>query len=127
GTDEVLFHAIGRCLIEQGEIDLPFIEMHTDGFTAYSEVAMRTGGRQSAELCGVAVEDINTAARFIGNAKGSLTLWAMGLNQSADGVNKILALIDLNLITGHIGKAGSGPFSLTGQPNAMGGREVGGM
>lgn len=127
GTDEVLFHAIGRCLIEQGDIDLPFIEMHTDGFTAYSELVMRTGLRQSAELCGVAVEDIKTAARFIGNAKGFLTLWAMGLNQSADGVNKNLALIDLNLITGHIGKAGSGPFSLTGQPNAMGGREVGGM
>src|ERR1700755_2863131 len=54
-------------------------------------------------------------------------MWTMGLNQSVIGVNKNLSLINLNLITGHIGKSGSGPFSLTGQPNAMGGREVGGM
>jgi ferredoxin-nitrate reductase len=67
------------------------------------------------------------AARYIGDAKGFLTMWTMGLNQSAIGVNKNLSLINLNLITGHIGKPGSGPFSLTGQPNAMGGREVGGL
>ena len=54
-------------------------------------------------------------------------MWTMGLNQSVIGVNKNLSLINLNLITGHIGKPGSGPFSLTGQPNAMGGREVGGL
>ena len=59
--------------------------------------------------------------------KDFLRLWAMGLNQSVIGVNKNFALISLNLITGHIGKPGSGPFSLTGQPNAMGGREVGGL
>ncbi|MEX0929018.1 MAG: FAD-dependent oxidoreductase, partial [Balneolales bacterium] len=61
------------------------------------------------------------------NAKGFITMWAMGLNQSVIGVNKNMALMSLNLITGKIGKPGSGPFSLTGQPNAMGGREVGGM
>src|SRR5690606_10704210 len=82
---------------------------------------------EASLICGVPEEDIRKTAAYIGEAKGFLTLWAMGLNQSADGVNKNLALIDLNLITGHIGKAGSGPFSLTGQPNAMGGREVGGM
>jgi ferredoxin-nitrate reductase len=54
-------------------------------------------------------------------------MWTMGLNQSVIGVNKNLSLINLNLITGHIGKPGSGPLSLTGQPNAMGGREVGGL
>ncbi len=64
---------------------------------------------------------------ILANAKGFITMWTMGLNQSAIGVNKNLSLINLNLITGHIGKPGSGPFSLTGQPNAMGGREVGGM
>lgn len=88
---------------------------------------MKTTLEEASEICGVPIEDIKLAASYIGNAKAFLSLWTMGLNQSADGVNKNLALIDLNLITGHIGKPGSGPFSLTGQPNAMGGREVGGM
>ncbi|MFO7823012.1 MAG: molybdopterin-dependent oxidoreductase [Cyclobacterium sp.] len=127
GTDEVLYHALGRCLIEQGDIDLEFITHHTDGFDAYKEQVLKTSLQEAAEICGVPMEDIKTAASYIGNASGFLTLWTMGLNQSADGVNKNLALIDLNLVTGHIGKPGSGPFSLTGQPNAMGGREVGGM
>ena len=127
GTDEVLLHAIGRCLIEEGEIDFSFIEAHTEGFEDYREAVMRTSISEASVQCGVPEEDIRTAAAYIGNAKGFLTLWAMGLNQSGDGVNKNLALINLNLITGHIGKPGSGPFSLTGQPNAMGGREVGGM
>ncbi|MBD8487970.1 molybdopterin-dependent oxidoreductase [Echinicola sp. CAU 1574] len=127
GTDEVLYLAIGRCLIEQGDIDVAFIQNHADGFEAYKELVMETSLEESAAICDVPVEDIKLAASYIGNAKGFLSLWAMGLNQSAEGVNKNLALIDLNLITGHIGKPGSGPFSLTGQPNAMGGREVGGM
>ena len=127
GTDKVLYHAIGRCLIENGDIDLPFIRNHADGFEAYQEEVMKTSVEEAAHVCDVPVEDIRTAARYIGESKGFLTLWAMGLNQSAAGVNKNLALIALNLITGHIGKPGSGPFSLTGQPNAMGGREVGGM
>src|SRR5690554_1480927 len=127
GTDEVLLHAIGRCLIEAGDIDLSFIEDHTDGFADYQEAVMQISLSEASTICGVAEKDIRTAASYIGDAKGFLTLWAMGLNQSGDGVNKNLALINLNLITGHIGKPGSGPFSLTGQPNAMGGREVGGM
>ncbi|UCS95271.1 molybdopterin-dependent oxidoreductase [Echinicola marina] len=127
GTDESLYLAIGRCIIEQGDIDLDFVQQHTDGFEAYKELVMQTSLEEAAEICDVKVNDIKLAASYIGNAKGFLSLWAMGLNQSAEGVNKNLALIDLNLITGHIGKPGSGPFSLTGQPNAMGGREVGGM
>ncbi|SHN31385.1 ferredoxin-nitrate reductase [Cyclobacterium lianum] len=127
GTDEVLYHALGRCLIEQGDIDLNFIADHTDGFEAYKVRVFQTSIQEAAQICGLPTSDIHAAASCIGNAQGFLTLWTMGLNQSADGVNKNLALIDLNLITGHIGKPGSGPFSLTGQPNAMGGREVGGM
>ncbi|MDO9552869.1 nitrate reductase [Rhodonellum sp.] len=127
GTDVVLYQAMGRCLIESGDIDLHFIQNHTDGFEAYQNVVMQKSLEESALICGVSVSDIQLASSYIGESKGFLTLWAMGLNQSADGVNKNLALIDLNLITGHIGKPGSGPLSLTGQPNAMGGREVGGM
>ncbi|MEI6945980.1 molybdopterin-dependent oxidoreductase [Paraflavisolibacter sp. H34] len=127
GTDVTLNHALGRLLIENGDIDLDFVKNHAEGFDAYKEIVFQKTLAESAAICGVAESDLKLAARYIGEAKGFLTLWTMGLNQSAVGVNKNLSLINLNLITGHIGKPGSGPFSLTGQPNAMGGREVGGL
>lgn len=127
GTDVTLNHAIGRALIARGSIDLHFIEHHTEGFEAYQKRVFERTLEESASICGVTVTDIELAASYIVAAKGFLTLWTMGLNQSSIGVNKNLSLINLNLITGHIGKPGSGPFSLTGQPNAMGGREVGGL
>ncbi|MHA4896371.1 molybdopterin-dependent oxidoreductase [Pedobacter sp. PWIIR3] len=127
GTDITLHHAIGRCLIEGGSIDNKFIENHTNGYEAYRETVFQTSIEQAALICGTESATIRLAASFIGKAKGFITMWTMGLNQSVIGTNKNLSLINLNLITGHIGKAGSGPFSLTGQPNAMGGREVGGL
>ncbi|GAA0892499.1 hypothetical protein GCM10009122_21780 [Fulvivirga kasyanovii] len=127
GTDMVLFHAIGRCLIDNGHIDEEFILNHTDGFNLYRKEVMKMTLKEAAAICRVSVDEIKLAANYIGRSKGFITMWAMGLNQSTQGVNKNLALLNLNLITGHIGKPGSGPFSLTGQPNAMGGREVGGM
>jgi ferredoxin-nitrate reductase len=127
GTDVTLHHAIGRCLIEEGQIDFDFINDHTNGFDKYRETVFERTIDEAAAICGVASTDIRLAASYIGNAKGFITMWTMGLNQSVVGVNKNLSLINLNLITGHIGKPGSGPFSLTGQPNAMGGREVGGL
>jgi ferredoxin-nitrate reductase len=122
-----LHHAIGRCLIEEGNVDPEFIANHTEGFEAYRKIAFARSVTEAAVICGVSENEIRIAASYIGNAKGFLTMWTMGLNQSVVGVNKNLSLINLNLVTGHIGKPGSGPFSLTGQPNAMGGREVGGL
>ncbi len=127
GTDITLTNAIGRVLIEKNWIDLDFITNNTDGFEAYQTQVMQRTLEEAAEICGVAVEDIELAAQYIHEAKGFLSMWTMGLNQSVVGVNKNLSLIDLHLITGKIGKEGNGPFSLTGQPNAMGGREVGGL
>ena len=127
GTDITLNHAIGRLLIENGDIDLDFITNHAEGFESYKLGVFERTLQESAEICGLNEEDIQLAAKYIGDAKGFITMWTMGLNQSAIGVNKNLSLINLNLITGHIGKPGSGPLSLTGQPNAMGGREVGGL
>jgi ferredoxin-nitrate reductase len=127
GTDITLHHAIGRCLIESGEIDFDFLQDHTEGFEQYNRTVFERTIEEAAAICGIVESDIRLAASYIGNAKGFITMWTMGLNQSVIGVNKNLSLINLNLITGHIGKAGSGPFSLTGQPNAMGGREVGGL
>ncbi len=127
GTDIVLHHAIGRILIEQGDIDIKFIQQHTEGFDDYSAVVMRRSIAEAAQICGIEEYRIYEAAALIGNAKKFITFWTMGLNQSAAGVNKNLSLINLHLITGKIGRSGCGPFSLTGQPNAMGGREVGGL
>lgn len=127
GTDITLNHAIARLLIENGDVNIDFIRRHTDGFEAYSARVFRTPLSESAAICGVQEADIRQAARYIAGARGFLSFWTMGLNQSSTGVYKNLSLISLHLITGHIGVPGSGPFSLTGQPNAMGGREVGGL
>lgn len=127
GTDVVLHHAIGRVLIESGDIDIHFIKNHAEGFSNYQQMVMQRSLAESAAICDVPENAIREAASYIGNAKAFITMWTMGLNQSVIGVNKNLSLINLNLITGQIGKPGSGPFSLTGQPNAMGGREVGGL
>lgn len=127
GTDVVLYNAIAKRLIDRKKIDKNFIASHTDNYEALKETLNKSSLTEAAKICGVTVANIKKAALFISNAKGFITLWAMGLNQSSIGVNKNNALINLSLLTGHIGKPGSGPFSLTGQPNAMGGREVGGM
>ena len=127
GTDTTLHYAIGRLLIEQGDMDPAFIREHTDGFEDYRQRVFARTTAEAAAVCGLPEADIRQAAAWIGAAKGHLSLWTMGLNQSATGVNKVLSLIDLHLLTGKIGIPGSGPFSLTGQPNAMGGRETGGL
>ncbi|HEY8783310.1 MAG TPA: molybdopterin-dependent oxidoreductase [Mucilaginibacter sp.] len=127
GTDITLNHAIGRALIENGDIDLDFITNHAEGFEQYSAMVFKKSMAEAARQCGVSEAGIRLAAKYIAEAKGFISMWTMGLNQSSVGVNKNLSLINLNLITGQIGKPGSGPLSLTGQPNAMGGREVGGL
>ncbi|GGD69780.1 hypothetical protein GCM10011514_37330 [Emticicia aquatilis] len=127
GTDVTLNHAIGRILIENNWIDNDFIQNHTDGFEDYKTKVFERTLAESAEICGVDEKLIVKTASFIAKAKGFLSMWTMGLNQSVIGVNKNLSLINLSLINGKIGKPGNGPFSLTGQPNAMGGREVGGL
>lgn len=127
GTDVFLHNAIARVLIESGDVDYEFISRNTENFEAYRNSVFQNSVKEAAAICDVPETDIRLAASYIASSKGFLTLWAMGLNQSVIGVNKNISLISLNLITGQIGKPGSGPFSLTGQPNAMGGREVGGL
>ncbi|WP_341222253.1 molybdopterin-dependent oxidoreductase, partial [Polaribacter atrinae] len=127
GTDVVLYNAIGRCLYKSGLIDEDFIKNHTQGFDGYKEVIFGTTLKQASKICGVPAKEIQKAAEIIGLSKGFISMWAMGLNQSVIGTDKNTSLLNLSLITGQVGKPGAGPFSLTGQPNAMGGREVGGM
>ena len=127
GTDVVLHHVIGRLLIEMDAVDHTFIRDHAEGYEAYRTSVFLKSVEESALICGVSLAKITQAASYIAGAKSYMSMWTMGLNQSAVGVNKNLSLINLNLITGQIGRPGAGPLSLTGQPNAMGGREVGGL
>ncbi len=127
GTDIVLHNAIGRCLLEEGWADASFLREHVDGFAGYCEMVMKRTISDAATTCGITEDQLRQAASWIGNANAFLSMWTMGLNQSTVGVQKNLSLINLHLVTGQIGKPGAGPMSLTGQPNAMGGREVGGM
>ncbi|TDD96217.1 nitrate reductase [Flavobacterium cellulosilyticum] len=127
GTDVVLCHAIAKILIEKGYTDSDFIKNHTENYQLYKDLVLSSSLEKASKLCGITISDMKLAADIIAKANGFISLWAMGLNQSAIGVDKNTALLNLSLLTGHIGKPGSGPFSLTGQPNAMGGREVGGM
>jgi ferredoxin-nitrate reductase len=127
GTDVALFLAFARRLIHTKQIDPRFIADRTDGFERFAEAADHWTLSRAAQTCGLDESDIARAADLLGGANRFLSMWTMGLNQSAAGTDKNISLINLSLITGKIGKPGCGPFSLTGQPNAMGGREVGGM
>jgi anaerobic selenocysteine-containing dehydrogenase len=127
GTDVALLNAILHLLIVNGWVNPTFIKRHTTGWEETCAAAEAWPPGRAAELCGVSELDIHRAAFWFGHSAEALSLWAMGVNQSTHGVAKNLALINLHLATGKLCRPGSGPFSLTGQPNAMGGREVGYM
>lgn len=127
GGDVHLHNALALGCLKRGLIDQNFIREHVSG---WSELKTHLESLNFDDLCsmaGLSTNLVEKAIDIISQSEGLLSFWAMGLNQSAQGVDKNLSLINLSLITGRIGKPGSGPFSLTGQPNAMGGREVGGM
>jgi assimilatory nitrate reductase catalytic subunit len=127
GTDVALFNGMLHHLIWEGLIDRDYIDAHTTGFAELKKLVRDFTPRVAAGLCGIAEHDLLQAAQWFGESPAALSLYCMGLNQSSHGTDKNLALINLHLATRQIGRAGAGPFSLTGQPNAMGGREVGGM
>ncbi|HEX5357847.1 MAG TPA: molybdopterin-dependent oxidoreductase [Aquabacterium sp.] len=127
GTDVALFHGMLHVLIADGLIDTAYVKQHTQGFEALQAIVHDYTPEVVARTCGIKVEDLIQAARWFGQQTPTLSLYCQGLNQSSSGTDKNAALINLHLATGQIGLPGAGPFSLTGQPNAMGGREVGGM
>ncbi|MFB7891347.1 molybdopterin-dependent oxidoreductase [Microbacterium sp. NPDC056044] len=127
GTDLALLNGLLHLLVEAGDIDEEFIAAHTEGWEHMAELLAEYPPARVAELTGLAEDDIRTAARWIGEAGEWMTLWTMGLNQSTHGTWSTNAICNLHLATGAICRPGSGPFSLTGQPNAMGGREMGYM
>lgn len=127
GSDVALFHAMLHVMVREGLVDHGYIRRHTEGFEALLARVEAFPPEEAQRICGVPAQDIIQAARWFGRADAALSLYTMGLNQSTSGTDKNAALIHLHLATGQIGKPGAGPFSLTGQPNAMGGREAGGM
>ena len=127
GTDVALFNAMLHVLRKEGFFASSFVEKSTENVENLQALLDYWTPERAAEVCDLPVEQIVEAARLFGRSKAALSLYCQGLNQSASGTWKNCALINLHLATGQIGKPGAGPFSLTGQPNAMGGREVGGM
>jgi assimilatory nitrate reductase catalytic subunit len=127
GSDVALFQGMLHIMLWEGWLDTRYIAAHTSGFEALKAQVRDMTPDLVARICGISKTDIALAAQWFAQSPASLSLYCQGLNQSADGTHKNAALINLHLATGQIGKAGAGPFSLTGQPNAMGGREVGGM
>lgn len=127
GTDAILFGAMLHVLVWEGRVDGRFVAAHTAGFEAARDAVRELTPETAARVCGVTAADIVTAARWFGQSTAALSLWCQGLNQSQHGTDNGAALIHLHLATGQIGRPGAGPFSLTGQPNAMGGRETGTM
>lgn len=127
GTDLALLNGLLFLLHQQGKTDLAFIEQYTQGWETFPEFLAEYTPEHVSEITGLSVEDIIKAAELIGAAPEFMTCWTMGLNQSTHGTWNTNAICNLHLATGKICRLGSGPFSLTGQPNAMGGREMGYM
>jgi assimilatory nitrate reductase catalytic subunit len=127
GTDVMLFHGMLHLMLWEGWTDAAYIAAHTSGFDELKRTVRDCTPERVAQVCGIAKEDLLEAARLFATSATTLSLYCQGLNQSSSGTAKNAALINLHLATGQIGKPGAGPFSLTGQPNAMGGREVGGL
>jgi sulfite reductase (NADPH) flavoprotein alpha-component len=127
GTDLALLNGLLHLLVESGDIDAEFIAEHTDGWKAMPAFLADYTPDRVAEITGLAESDIRTAARMIADAGEWMSCWTMGLNQSTHGTWNTNAICNLHLATGAICRPGSGPMSLTGQPNAMGGREMGYM
>jgi NADPH-dependent sulfite reductase flavoprotein alpha-component len=125
GTDLALLNGLLYLLVEDGAIDHEFIAEHTEGWEAMPQFLADYPPARVAEITGIPEADIRTAARMIAAAGEWMSCWTMGLNQSTHGTWNTNAICNLHLATGAICRPGSGPMSLTGQPNAMGGREMG--
>ncbi|HEY9182080.1 MAG TPA: molybdopterin-dependent oxidoreductase, partial [Gammaproteobacteria bacterium] len=129
GTDVLLFAGLLNHLRREDALDLEFLDSHTEGFGAALRVAKESAASVTAvaSACGLAEDDVLEFYRWFARTPRTVTAFSQGVNQSTSGTDKVNAIINAHLATGRIGKAGMGPFSITGQPNAMGGREVGGL
>lgn len=127
GTDIDLLNLLASKLIKEEQIDTDFIENHSNNFNEYQKNILTLDENSLLESTGILLEDFEKFYQLFVQSENIITAWTMGLNQSVQGVDKNLAVHNLHILTGQINKEGSGPLSLTGQANAMGGREVGGL
>ncbi|MBE3033251.1 MAG: molybdopterin-dependent oxidoreductase, partial [Actinobacteria bacterium] len=129
GTDVSLFNGLLSFLSRRGVVDRNFVTLHTNG----PDAALEAAGTESddveavAKACKLKLDDLLTFYSWFADTERTITAFSMGVNQSTTGTDKVNSIINCHLLTGRIGRAGMGPFSITGQPNAMGGREVGGL
>jgi len=127
GTDLALLNGLLHLIVKNGHADAAFIAEFTQGWEEMQTFLDDYPPEKVAEICDLPEADIRMAAQWIGSAPEWMSCWTMGLNQSTHGTWNTNAICNLHLATGAICRPGSGPFSLTGQPNAMGGREMGYM
>jgi assimilatory nitrate reductase catalytic subunit len=129
GSDAFLFTGLFNHLRREDALDWAFIEAHTEGFAATLEAARGacTSIPETARCCGLLEQEVAAFFRLFTARARTVTLFSQGINQSSSGVDKVHTILNVHLATGRIGRPGAGPFSITGQPNAMGGREVGGL
>lgn len=129
GADTRLFNGLLAYLDANNKLDTEFCEAHCDGLDAALQAAHDSAPSLSvlSESTGLSEADLEQFLAWFTQTEKSVTLYSQGVNQSASGTDKVNSILNCHLATGRIGKAGMGPFSMTGQPNAMGGREVGGL
>ena len=127
GSDLALLHGIAHLVLRENGQDPAFIDDHTENYDAFFDIAARWTPRRVARFCNIPEKRLRDVAQLFHRRERVLSLWSMGVNQRREGTAVVQGIINLHLLTGQIGKEGTGPFSLTGQPNAMGGREAGGL
>jgi len=127
GSDIDFFNLISKRIIDENLYDENFVANHLNGFEGLKNKFKRVPVTKMLKRTGLSSEQFEEFWNMYKESENIITAWTMGLNQSVQGVDKNLALINTHLLSGKIFKKGNGPLSLTGQPNAMGGREVGGL
>lgn len=127
GSDAYVFVGLLNHLLGTGAVDQRFVDEHTQGLAQAASIAAPLNPARVAAVTGVEQERIEQFYRMFADTDRVVTLYSQGINQSATGADKCNAIINCHLATGRLGRPGMGPFSITGQPNAMGGREVGGL
>ncbi len=129
GTDAVLFNGLLQYLYSHGHAQHDYIQAHTEGMEQALYAAQQSAADPAAvaQQCNLNMEDVVRFFDLFARTEKVISVYSQGINQSSSGTDKVNAIINCHLLTGRIGRPGMGPFSFTGQPNAMGGREVGGL
>ncbi len=127
GTDIALANAMGNAIIEEDLYDKEFVGRATEGFEAYKEKVAGYTPEYAEQITGVPADDIREVARMYANAEKATLNWTLGITEHHNGADGVFALIDLGLLTGHVGKYGSGLNPLRGQNNVQGGGDMGAL